>query len=852
MKSSVLPPPSPEDPPLSPPPQAARAQAPAAAWLATAGALLVLVAAGVLVVGNWTHIAPVYKLGGLMAFDGIVLAVAHLLRRSSPVVARTLAHLGATMAVPAGVAFVASAHGRWPMAIAVGGFLGVLACLAQANRWTAPKLIPAAEAAGVLGLAGVAALTHTPVGVLVAVASVGLLAARRPPSAARLAGVAAAGPVLAVLAASDIGPGTMVRLGAAGSVVHWAAPVAGLLAGIVLLMLARRRRSMELAVAGMLSVATAVPTGMIGVQDSGWMWMCLPGLALLAIVGMRSLRDVFWKPIATDLGSLAEAIVLIGGIPAVVGLVASNWADPKVDTWAIVAATNLAGAVAVTIARKRSMHTGTPPTTEPHIVAPATTEPYIVAPATTEPHIVAPATTGSRLAPQPTTGPQPAVGPLPAPGTDEYAARFVRAARDNSRLIAAGLGMVCLVIMAAFANVVTTWPIAASVALLGVLTVGLIRPKWSSQAEIVVALGLIAVNTATRAHADSPRKLGTTVLVGAIVMVVWSSRGRGLAQRVGAIVAAGLAISYGIDGMWPHDRWTGASVLALMLAMCAVAELPLVSLAGLPTLAAVISLTAQVGSIPTVIGLLIAAVMLLGSATVVNNQRLDVLTAAAVATAAIGAFVVHDGLFVSMGLGLIGITMVLYGAVRQDRLTWLWGQVVVGVASCSLVFTSGFARWAGQRAEQIGLRPADLAVSLGVILLLSAGFWIRHARIASSSWVAYGPGLLLAGAHLVSTEIASPQSGRLATALALGIVAMTIGGWRRLGAPLVIGSGLTIIALVTSFGHELAALPVWAWIATGGVLLLAVAGLIERRTPANTATGEPGRRLVQVVWQQFA
>ena len=80
---------------------------------------------------------------------------------------------------------------------------------------------------------------------------------------------------------------------------------------------------------------------------------------------------------------------------------------------------------------------------------------------------------------------------------------------------------------------------------------------------------------------------------------------------------------------------------------------------------------------------------------------------------------------------------------------------------------------------------------------------------------------------------------------------MAIGGWRRLAAPLFIGTALTATALVAATGHRLAVLPVWVGIAVGGVALLLLAALIEQRVDDDT-TGEPGERLVEAVWNRFA
>lgn len=172
-----------------------------------------MVAAAVVVVGQWSHIAPVYKLGGIIAVDAAVLALAALMRQASPVVAHALAHLGATMVVPAGVAFVAAAHGTWPAATLFGGACGALACVGQARAWKARWLVVAAEGAAVIGLIGAATLTHIALGYLLAIAAAAALFMRREPTAARFAIATALAPATGIVGSFGIGSGTIVRIG---------------------------------------------------------------------------------------------------------------------------------------------------------------------------------------------------------------------------------------------------------------------------------------------------------------------------------------------------------------------------------------------------------------------------------------------------------------------------------------------------------------------------------------------------------------------------------------------------------------------------------------------------------------
>ncbi|MEL6890507.1 MAG: hypothetical protein AAFP84_02845, partial [Actinomycetota bacterium] len=57
---------------------------------------------------------------------------------------------------------------------------------------------------------------------------------------------------------------------------------------------------------------------------------------------------------------------------------------------------------------------------------------------------------------------------------------------------------------------------------------------------------------------------------------------------------------------------------------------------------------------------------------------------------------------------------------------------------------------------------------------------------------------------------------------------LAVGGWRRLGAPLVAGVVALGTTTLLSAGPRLAEAPTWAWIAGGGVILLVLAALAER------------------------
>lgn len=142
------------------------------------------------------------------------------------------------------------------------------------------------------------------------------------------------------------------------------------------------------------------------------------------------------------------------------------------------------------------------------------------------------------------------------------------------------------------------------------------------------------------------------------------------------------------------------------------------------------------------------------------------------------------------------------------------------------------ATWVRLSASDITMPEAyTLPVTLAA---LSVGL-LRRRRdpAASSSWTAYGPGLL---ATLLPSLIAAwtDPAWLRPLLLGLGALAVTLYGARyRLRAPLILGGA----ALVLDGLHELApfvvqavgALPRWLPLALAGALLLAVGATYEQR-----------------------
>jgi hypothetical protein len=137
--------------------------------------------------------------------------------------------------------------------------------------------------------------------------------------------------------------------------------------------------------------------------------------------------------------------------------------------------------------------------------------------------------------------------------------------------------------------------------------------------------------------------------------------------------------------------------------------------------------------------------------------------------------------------------------------------------------------------------------------LLVAG-WLLRRQLSASTWLAYSPGLGMAGTWLIATQLEVGTDWATFGALLFGVVAVAIGGVRKLGAPLVLGTLTAVTTIVVSAGSRLATTPTWVWIAVGGAGLLVIAALIERSERPLLPVGRRGgqqRSLLEQFCDEF-
>jgi hypothetical protein len=808
-------PPSPSTPPDE------GSSSPAAAWLAAVGGGLVLVAAIVAVATNWEAIPAGAKFAALLVVTVGLGAAAERLAATVPTTARAVAQLAAMLIAPVGVAAAAMMGATWPACVVVGGSAATVSTLIQARRWRAPLLDAASGVTVVLAASGVAALTGVTVGVLAGVAAVGWLAVNATGRAVGTALVAAASPVAAVLVPHGTGAGTSARIGLTGDPLVWGAPTAGVLAGLVLGVVSTRRHDAQLAAAAVGAPVAGIVSGLVSADVSAVVWWSLPFAVLVALEAataagrpgvLHEVTSTWARRVAVAVAAcsvpapaavaIARALDSFGGSdrptaaaawPTVIGAVALAMATLRErgcgGRWTAVTAggagtfvmaacvaagastTVFAGAgvlVVVVLRLALRQHPGA-------VVLPGSWAVVALllggaeSTADTTIHLVVSLTLGSLL-----------VGTV----LDEPTGRH-ETAGDGARSTAllAGTSLVSAAAVAAgFAEHRAAWFLAVVSA-------------------CVVATAIVA-----------PRRSVAQFSMSVVVGVVVGSSSIGLVPPVStpvgwlALAVAGAATGTAIRRPWPLH----VAALALVLA----------GTSGLVVAGAAAPVTAVV--------LMIAAVLLTGASAV--RPGYEIADSAAIGAAAMAIVVASTGThpaLASAAWGLLGALGLLHGLLLGRAEVALGGGALLAVAIASLWFTSGAHDAVTGALEPFDVVARDVSLAGLSMLIWGAGAGLRRARRASS-WVAYGPALVVAAAWLVEVQVTRSTPWASALGLAVGVIAVAAGGWRRLAAPLVAGTALVAATTIVSAGPQLGALPQWLWLALGGIGLLALAMLVER------------------------
>jgi hypothetical protein len=895
------------EPPGPPPPPApagsdAEARASAATWVAAAGALLLLAAAGTFLAVSWDTLGLPARIAVVASVTGAALLGGHRLRSRLPAVGTVIFHLGALL-LPIDVLGLAlhldaEVPVRWLSVGAVAMVAFPPLALAGRSRtlaWAAVAGVPV-FATG-LGLAGVA-----PAAVAVAVAAVLLLAAVRPSTPAAsprsLAGVReTASPVLALLAVhaplvvglaaaawaqgtppvagTVAAPGPLAsQLLAAGWLVDgWTVgALTGVLSVAALAGAATRRRSERLALATPLTALAALLVTVMPPSTPRLALLLAPAVAFLAVelaaVAAVPGRATWNEPLRTSawLAELAVTLLLPLVLLVVLGSAVPVGGDPDAAFALAVGALGLVAA----IVRRRS--TGEVAAEVPVLVGGAGLA-LAAAVALVLPRF------GSLAALRPLErfGWLPVALVVLVTVGATLADRLRPEAPDRRR------GMVAIATGTALALLATTsmvWqPYLVAVAVTAVLLLGLhLRSalhadgRWTVElvaAVLPVAIGIAILGFAGPQIGGGPASVGAagvTLLALLVLTVVVAPLAPARTATLVVVAGVGMLAAAGVtDWTLAGTDPTLGQAVALSVFGGPLASLVPIALAGVgiaavgvrwrdPRLGALVAPLAIRGAV--VVGLAVGGgrvapeELLVGLALVLAVSAVVAGVAAAVAPAWLRPGV---GVFAVVGL------TVAWLFVAHDPVLRAGGNVLLGltVAGVGLLRRqAGIAHLGGGIAtlgvwqllalhdvQALDLYALPVAVQLGV-----AGVAARR-RYGTSSWVTDVPPLLLVAVPSVGERVAGGPGWHAVLAGGLAVAAIVHGGAARLGGPLIVGTLVLVATVVVEMVAMIAAVPTWVWLAAGGAALLAAAAVIER-TGGSPATA--ARRLREVVADRFA
>lgn len=803
-----------------------------ALWVGGAGVALLLAAAAVLTAVRWDEIGQSVKLGGLVALTLAMLAAGRRLSSSIPMTAQAIFHLGALL-VPFDMAAVAILAGQsWQQTLLLTSLTSVGAWYGIHRAVPSQVLLWCARGAVVALASGIAAVSGIAMPLALAGAAAAAVIARKPIAAALWATIAGLLPLASVMwwpprlaaAMADLGFSQLDR---------WQTIAAGGIATLAMIGTTRLIPRAELAWAAVgLGVVTALVTlGMFGESGVGYVLMASAFVGA-ELVAWAARRDVLWGPIVTLVADIAEALALIATALLFMHslVVADTFLTTPVSSMVIASALFSFGWL--TADRRRLKEpvdwlTGVAfganwaPTT---VLFPLAVLSGVLAASAA---ILAVSLTALALAYW--------MIATWRTGAEYGAVVLVAVAAgwgvDLSPWLQLGVGAIGagLLMLAAQQRLRSGDDLGAAVAAAGSVIAGIVMAVPAVQATtnrwplLLVIAGSWALSWIVEAKRGSRNThpldyLGRTVAAGGLIAAV--------AYGAPAVGIAAIAIFITLCGI-DYYRTDSAGQTTTGYALCAGATLGLV---GVPITAALGLAIAPAGVAFTVAGFVAA-----GIAMALPHKLELPLAAAAVVSSALGLVMAFGeaGAF-AVALITTGCTACFAAAALRDLVFATSGYVAVclGVAL-------QLAVWEVTWIEPYLVLPAIAALAVG-----------RHfQRQGASSWATYVPTIAVMTYVSIADRVAGGSAWHAVIAGAIAVIAIIAGGYRRLVGPLITGS----VALAAVVGYEslgpAALVPTWAWLATGGAVLLSAGVAMER---SDMSPLERGQQLRNVIATQFS
>lgn len=785
--------------------------------MAGTGAFLLVVAAALFVSVRWDDLTQLGKLGVIALATSSCLTAGHVTRRSLPSTSAVLTHLGAFL-VPVDAAAVGLHLGLgWEWLLVLEGAVGTLTF---GGLWRSTR-------SRVLAVATVAAIATT------------------------AAGVGAVGPVAAptVLAAVAVAV-MLVRHDAAKVVSVALAAVAGV-APLV-----------GQSLADLLPVTADVLVD-IGVAGGPQLqWAVVSGVLAAVVLGRRAHVDG-----RVDLAAIAVLTALAGGAVAFASTETSEAADT------LIAPSLLVAAQAAALVWRR-----TP------VWAPVLRFAALVARVA---GFVAAATAAVYLAAYPLTEVVLDIDAIDADRVVAGAFALVAVAwmLDGIRMrldATPDTGEVTWRTLVPIAGSLDAVPLALSVMATAVLSTG--RPAAGAVTGLVYAAGLVAASVKTPAGAavavvglvaplltvTSPAAALAAAIAGTALCAV-CTRAAAADRRWTVVPLAGSAVATALlGGLIARDDLGSAALVVVVAALWGVARpidrfRPDVAVGVRAATLATLVVAAPLSSAD----LLVTALAVV-AVSVADGLRLDSMESTLPAALAVHIAVVAVADVAGLDIAATGLALCVAGLVWTGLTglaaatfrTPLWLAAGIGLATGLLLATvdgrtladavvvAGAAVITGGLLHRLpevahvggvvttigiaahlaldGVTAVEAYAAPVALHLLVIGYVARRLDPTLSTWKAYVPGLLVFGGTALAARLLGGDGDHAVWAGATGVVALVVGGARRLAGPQYTGIGLLVAVAVHESLGTLATVPTWAWLAGAGATLLAAGVVLER------------------------
>jgi hypothetical protein len=301
--------------------------------------------------------------------------------------------------------------------------------------------------------------------------------------------------------------------------------------------------------------------------------------------------------------------------------------------------------------------------------------------------------------------------------------------------------------------------------------------------------------------------LGSAVVgLAAIVRAVWDDDGL-------TAVLAGLCVLYAVVAAVPTGQLALRRISVAWRAGAATVA------AGLLFLAVASGLSdADVG--PTLAALVItgvAAALAIGAGLLPKRQPdASLVEAVCALTAALAAAGVSDPTYLGWILAVAGLTVLISAVAPRRRMVWPAGVLLLA-----------WATWVW--LHQAGVTAPEPYTDPIAVVALVAGYLRRRSQPTTSSFTAYGPGLVGLLLPTLGWALWEPGVDRPLLLAALATAVVIVGAQHGLRAPLLLGSLTLVTTALRLLAPYETMVPRWLEVGTAGALLLTLGATYEQR-----------------------